>query len=74
MVPECKSEWNREAITNYYKLTYFGWPRSKLSKFRILSYLEIAVRGQNPSFQEVYQKMAVFEQLNDQLLVSSNKV
>ena len=34
-------------------------------------YSEIVVRGQNLLFQVICQKMAMFEQLNDQLLVIS---
>ena len=32
---------------------------------------KLLLRGQNLSFQVICQKMAVFEQLNDQLLVNS---
>jgi hypothetical protein len=51
--------------------THCQCPRSKLSKFRILPYSEIVVRGQNLKFQVICKKMAMFEQLNDQLLVNS---
>ena len=46
-------------------------PRSKLIKLRIMPYSKIVVRGQNLQFQLICQKMAMFEQLNDQLLVNS---
>ena len=45
--------------------------RSNFSKFRIMPYSEIVVRGQNLQFQVICQKMAMCEQLNDQLLLDS---
>ena len=44
---------------------------SKLIKFRIVPYSEIVVRGKALQFQVICQKMAMFEQLNDQLLFDS---
>ena len=42
-----------------------------MSKFRILPYSKIVARGQNLQCQEICQKMGMFEQVNDQLLVES---
>ena len=36
-----------------------------------MPYSEIVVRSQNVQFRVICQKMAMFEQLNDQLLVNS---
>ena len=61
--------------TLFYLSTYEGpinlyqSQRSELSKFRILSYSEIVVRGQNV----IKTYVAMFEQLNDQLLVGSKQ-
>ena len=41
----------------------------KVGKFRIMSYSEIVVSGQNPSV--ICQKIDMFEQINDQRLVGS---
>ena len=48
----------------------FQRPGSKVRKFRIKPYSQIAVRGQKSA---ICQKLAMSEQLNDQLLVVSNK-
>ena len=49
-------------------------PNGQSIKLRIMSYSEIVVRGQNLQFQVICQNMAMFEQLNDKLLVDSKKV
>ena len=51
---------------------YYQYPWSKLSKFRILPYFEIVVILRPKSvISGNLSKKAVFEQLNDQLLVNS---
>ena len=46
-------------------------PGSKLSLFRIMPYSEIAARGHNPYF---VKKIAISEQLNDQLLMVDTNI
>ena len=55
---------------NDYKNTFLGV--SKLSKFKIFTLSEIVVRGKNPYFLVICQKLTMLEQLTDQLLVESN--
>ena len=60
----------------------FNWGRilnsnkatQTVRKFRILPYFEIFIRSQNLKFQVICQKMAVFEQLNDQVLNGGLKI
>jgi len=52
-------------MVNFYIVNALG------QNFRIMAYSDIVVRGQNLSFQVICQKMAMFEEVNDQFLVNS---
>ena len=49
----------------------FAAPLAIGQNSKILPMSEIVERGQNPSKSKICQKMTMFEQLNDQLLVGS---
>ena len=58
-------------MVNFYISNALG---QQLSNSEPCIYSEIVVRGQNLQFQVICQNMAMFEQLNDKLLVDSKKV